>query len=75
MDRPSRPWISIGSMKLVVLNPVPQMMQSASWRVPSAVRTPPASTRVIASVWTSTFGRCRAGSQWELKRTRLQPKV
>ena len=67
--------ISIGNMNCVVLNPVPQMIVSTRCSVPSAVRTPSDSMRSTESVTTSTLSRCRAGSQWELKSTRLHPNV
>ena len=74
-DRPPGPLISIGNMKSVAANPVPQMIVSTSCSVPSSVRTPVGSTAAMRDVSTATLGRCSAGSQCELNRMRLQPKV
>ena len=74
-SRPSRPRICIGNMKSWVLKPVAQIRQSSSRSWPSAVRMPPGSTALIASVTSSTLARCSAGRKWLEKRIRLQPKV
>jgi hypothetical protein len=48
-------------MKSVVLKPVAQITQSTSCAAPPAVTMPVGVMRAIASVTSSTLGRCSAG--------------